>query len=59
MEIQDRPTQEAVDKIAAMLAAAYRKWLRARRATGAIASIDRRELDNTRPESLHVHEVDA
>ena len=54
MEIQDRPTQEAVDKIAAMLADAYRKWLRGRRATAV-----NRELDNARPENLHVHEVDA
>jgi hypothetical protein len=54
MEFRDRQTQEAVDKAVAMLAAAYQRWQRARRVEGV-----NRELDNPRPESLHVHEVDA
>lgn len=54
MEFRDRHTQEAVDRVVAMLAAAYERWQRARRIEDA-----NRELDNPRPESLHVHEVDA
>ena len=62
MDFRDRPTRDAVAEIARLLAIAYLRYRRARR----IESDDRiapetvnGELDNPRPESPHVHEVDA
>ena len=62
METRDPITSDAVAQIASLLAQAYRHYQHARR-------LDRRrfgeekgvtgELANSRPESLHGHEVDA
>jgi hypothetical protein len=62
METRDPITADAVAQIATLLAQAYRQYQHARR-------LDRRclegekgvngELANSRPESLHGHEVDA
>lgn len=62
MELRDRTTAEAVAQIATLLAQAYQRYRRVRR-----IEVLRRdggetvngELDNTGPESLHSHEVDA
>jgi hypothetical protein len=62
MEFRDRPTRDAVVDIAGLLAAAYQRYRRARRIEtddpGAPEHVNG-ELDNPRPESPHVNEVDA
>jgi len=62
MEFRDRPTRDAVAEIASLLAIAYQRYRRARRiemdGPGAPESVNG-ELDNPRPESPHVNEVDA
>ncbi len=62
MDFRDRPTRDAVAEIAHLLAIAYQRYRRVRR----IESDSRiapepvnKELDNPRPESPHVSEVDA
>ncbi len=62
MEFGDRQTRDAVAEIASLLATAYQRYRRARRietATTDSPEAVNGELDNRRPESLHVHEVDA
>jgi len=62
MDFRDRTTRDAVAEIAQILAIAYERYRRARRvettAKDAPESVNR-ELDNPRPERLHVSEVDA
>jgi hypothetical protein len=62
MDFRDRTTRDAVTEIAQLLAIAYQRYRRARRietvAKEAPESVNR-ELDNPRPERLHVSEVDA
>ena len=62
MDFRDRTTDAALAEIARLLSAAYQRYRRARRietaAKDAPAAVNR-ELDNPRPESLHVSEVDA
>jgi hypothetical protein len=62
MDFRDRTTRDAVADIAQLLAIAYQRYRRARRietaAKDAPESVNR-ELDNPRPESPHVREVDA
>jgi hypothetical protein len=62
MDSRDRTTRDAVAEIAQLLAIAYQRYGRARRietaAKDAPESVNR-ELDNPRPESPHVREVDA
>lgn len=62
MDFRDRTTDAALADIASLLSVAYARYRRARRIE--ITSKDAREtvngeLDNPRPESLHVSEVDA
>lgn len=62
MEFRDRPTRDAVSDVAGLLAVAYQRYRRARRiemAAPAASESVNGELDNPRPESLHVNEVDA
>ena len=62
MEIRDRQTGDAVVEIGRLLAVAYQRYRRARRiepAAGDPPETVNGELDNTAPESPHVHEVDA
>jgi hypothetical protein len=62
MDFRDRQTRDAVADITNLLASAYQRYRRARRiemaAQDAPQSVNG-ELDNPRPESLHVNEVDA
>jgi hypothetical protein len=62
MDSRDRTTRDAVAEIAQLLAIAYQRYRRARRietdAKDALESVNR-ELDNPRPERLHISEVDA
>jgi hypothetical protein len=62
MDFRDRTTRDAVADIAQLLAIAYQRYRRVRRIEtaddNAPESVNR-ELDNPRPESPHVHEVDA
>jgi hypothetical protein len=62
MEFRDRPTRDAVAEIAGLLAVAYQRYRRARciesDGSNAPESVNG-ELDNPRPESPHVNEVDA
>jgi len=62
MDFRDRTTDAALADIAGVLAVAYQRYRRARRIE--IAAKDapetvNGELDNPRPESPHVSEVDA
>jgi hypothetical protein len=62
MDFRDRTTDTALNEIARLLSAAYQRYRRARRIE--MTSKDapdtvNGELDNPRPESLHVNEVDA
>lgn len=62
MDFRERTTDAALTDIASLLSTAYLRYRRARRVK--IAAKDapetvNRELDNPRPESLHVNEVDA
>ncbi len=62
MDFRDRTTCDAVADIARLLAIAYQRSRRSRRielASGDTPELANRELDNTRPESPHVSEVDA
>ena len=62
MEIPDRQTRDAVAEVAGLLATAYQRYRRARRIETAAKDAPETvngELDNPRPESLHVSEVDA
>jgi hypothetical protein len=62
MDFRDRPTRDAVAEIASLLATAYARYCRARRIETTIKDAPESvngELDNPRPESLHVNEVDA
>lgn len=62
MDFRDRPTRDAVAEIAQLLATAYQRYRRARRiepATQNAPETVNGELDNPRPESPHVSEVDA
>jgi hypothetical protein len=60
MDFRDRTTRDAIADIAQFLAIAYQRYRRARRietaAQDAPESVNR-ELDNPRPESPHVSEV--
>jgi hypothetical protein len=62
MDFRDRMTRDAVAEIAQILAMAYQRYRRARPIDtaddNAPESVNR-ELDNPRPERLHVSEVDA
>lgn len=62
MDFRDRTTDVALTDIASLLSVAYVRYRRARRietaAQKAPESVNG-ELDNPRPESLHVSEVDA
>jgi len=62
MDFRDRTTRDAVAEITRLLAAAYARYRRARRietaAEDATETVNG-ELDNPRPASLHVNEVDA
>lgn len=62
MEFRDRPSRDAVADVAGLLAVAYQRYRRARRIEtdelDAPESVNG-ELDNPRPESPHVNEVDA
>jgi hypothetical protein len=62
MDFRDRTTRDAFTEIAQFLAIAYQRYRRARRietaAKDAPESVNG-ELDNPRPERLHVSEVDA
>jgi hypothetical protein len=62
MDSRDRTTRDAVAEIAQILAIAYQRCRRARRIETAVKHAPEsvnRELDNPRPERLHVSEVDA
>ena len=62
MDFRDRQTCDAVAEIARLLATAYQRSRRARRIEAASEDAPESvngELDNPRPESLHVSEVDA
>ena len=62
MEIRDRQTRDAIAEIGRLLAVAYQRFRRARRIESATTNAPETvngELDNTAPESPHVHEVDA
>ncbi len=62
MDFRDRTTCDAVAEIARLLAIAYQRSRRARRieaASGDAPESVNGKLDNRRPESLHVNEVDA
>ena len=62
MEIRDRQTLDAVAEIAQLLASAYQRYRRARRVNLASEGSPEEvngELANSRPESLHVHEVNS
>ena len=62
MDFRDRQTRDAVAEIAQLLATAYARYRRARRielATQNAPETVNGELDNPRPERLHVSEVDA
>ncbi len=62
MDFRGRTTDAALTDIARLLSTAYLRYRRARRieatSKDAPESVNR-ELDNPRPESLHVSEVDA
>jgi hypothetical protein len=62
MDFRDRTTDAALADIARLLSTAYLRYRRARRiettAQNAPETVNG-ELDNPRPESLHVSEVDA
>jgi hypothetical protein len=62
MDFRDRTTDAALADIASLLSTAYVRYRRARRietaAKDAPESVNG-ELDNSRPERLHVSEVDA
>lgn len=62
MDFRDRTTRDAVAEVASLLATAYQRYRRARRIEtaddNAPESVNR-ELDNPRPERLHVSEVQA
>jgi hypothetical protein len=62
MDFRDRTTDAALAEIATLLSTAYVRYRRARRieitSKDAPESVNG-ELDNPRPESLHVSEVDA
>jgi hypothetical protein len=62
MDFRDRQTRDAVADIAQLLAIAYQRYRRARRIEAAAKDPSESvngELDNPRPERLHVSEVDA
>ena len=62
MDSRDRQTCDAVAEIADLLATAYQRYRRARRIETAgpgASEFVNGELDNPRPESPHVNEVDA
>lgn len=62
MEFRDRTTGDAVAQIATLLAHAYQRHRRARRLESAGVEQPESvngELDNPRPESPHVNEVDV
>jgi hypothetical protein len=62
MDFRDRTTDTALTEIARLLSAAYQRYRRARRIESAAKDAPEtvnRELDNARPQSLHVSEVDA
>ena len=61
MDFRDRQTSDAVAEVAHLLAAAYQRYRRARRietSTAGASEPVNGELDNRRPESPHVNEVD-
>jgi len=62
MDFRDRTTRDAVAEIAQLLAIAYQRYRRSRRIeidpNDAPETVNG-ELDNPRPESPHVSEVDA
>ena len=62
MNLRDQTTTDAVAQIATLLAQAYRQYEHARRLDPPRLEQEKtvnRELANSRPESLHGHEVDA
>ena len=62
MDFRDRTTDAALAEIARLLSTAYVRYRRARHIETAAKDAHEtvnRELDNPRPESLHVSEVDA
>jgi hypothetical protein len=62
MDFRDRTTDAALADIASLLSVAYVRYRRARRIETAAQNAPETvngELDNPRPESLHVSEVDA
>lgn len=62
MDFRDRTTDAALADIARLLSVAYARYRRARRIEAAAKDAPETvngELDNPRPESLHVSEVDA
>jgi hypothetical protein len=62
MDFRDRTTDAALAEIARLLAIAYVRYRRAWRIENAAKDAPETvngELDNPRPESLHVSEVDA
>jgi hypothetical protein len=62
MDFRDRITDAALADIARLLSTAYVRYRRARRIETAAKDAPETvngELDNPRPESLHVSEVDA
>jgi len=62
MDFRDRTTRDAVAEIAQLLAIAYQHYRRARRIETTAKDAPESgngELDNPRPEGLHVSEVDA
>ena len=62
MDFRDRTTDAALTEIARLLSTAYMRYRRARRIETAAQKAPETvngELDNPRPESPHVREVDA
>ncbi len=62
MDFRDRTTDATLAEIARLLSTAYVRYRRARRIETAAKDAPETvngELDNPRPESLHVNEVDA
>jgi hypothetical protein len=62
MDFRDRTTDAALTEIARLLSTAYVRYRRARRIKTASKDAPKTvngELDNPRPESLHVNEADA
>jgi hypothetical protein len=62
MDFRDRTTDAALADIASLLSIAYVRYRRARHIETAAKDASETvngELDNPRPESLHVSEVDA